>query len=65
MKGYKLNPDSKHVDLIIEGLKKTSGFCPCKVQKTSENLCPCDEFIDTGVCHCRLWIKGEELKENE
>lgn len=34
MKGYKINPDSKHVDLIIEGLLKKDGYCPCKVQKS-------------------------------
>ena len=40
MKGYRINPDKEHVDMIIEGLKKTSGFCPCKVQKTPDNVCP-------------------------
>ena len=59
MKGYRLNKDKKHVNLIIEGLLKGNGNCPCKVQKTTENLCPCDEFIDTGVCHCGLWVKEE------
>lgn len=59
MKGYKINVDEKHVDLIIKGLLKGNGHCPCKIQKTDENLCPCDEFIDTGVCHCKLWIKEE------
>lgn len=60
MKGYKINPDSKHVDLIIEGLIKKDGYCPCKVQKTIENMCPCDDFINTGYCCCGLWVKVEE-----
>ena len=45
--------------LIIEGLLKGDGHCPCKIQKTEENLCPCDEFVNTGDCHCKLWIKEE------
>ena len=59
MKGYKINTDEKHADLIIKGLLKGNGHCPCKIQKTEENLCPCDEFIETGVCQCKLWIKVE------
>ena len=59
MKGYRINPDKEHVELIIKGLLKGIGHCPCKLQKTDENLCPCDEFISTGVCHCGLWIKEE------
>jgi ferredoxin-thioredoxin reductase catalytic subunit len=59
MKGYRINKDKKHVDLIIEGLLKKDGYCPCKVEKIPENLCPCDEFITTGVCHCGLWVKEE------
>ena len=57
MTGYKINPDEKHVDSIIKGLKAKEGYCPCKVQKVEGNLCPCDEFITTGECHCKLWVK--------
>ena len=38
MEGYRINPNIEHVKLIIDGLEKGSGFCPCKVQKTEENL---------------------------
>lgn len=57
MKGYRINPDKGHVDLIIEGLKNKDGYCPCKVQKTEENICPCDDFINTGKCCCKLWVE--------
>lgn len=60
MKGYRINPDVEHVELIIQGLLKGNGFCPCKLAKTEENLCPCDEFISSGDCHCKLWVKEEE-----
>ena len=59
MKGYRINPDKGHVNLIIEGLIKKDGYCPCKVAKTEENLCPCDDFINTGKCCCKLWVKEE------
>lgn len=57
MEGYKINPDSKHVDVIIEGLLKKDGYCPCKVQKIEANKCPCDDFVSTGKCCCNLWVK--------
>ena len=55
--GYKLNPDRKVVDLIIEGLKNKDRHCPCRVQKTPENICSCEEFINTGKCCCKLWVE--------
>ena len=60
MKGYKINDNEEHVNVIIEGLKRKNGHCPCKIQETPENLCPCDEFINSGVCKCKLYIPEEE-----
>lgn len=59
-KGYMLNPDKKHVDLIIEGLKKKERYCPCRVQKIPENICCCTHFINDGDCCCKLWLKKED-----
>ena len=58
--GYELNRDKNHVKLIIEGLKKKERYCPCRVQKTSENICCCTDFIENGHCCCKLWLKKEE-----
>lgn len=58
--GFKLNSDKKYVLGIINGIKKCNLHCPCKIQKIEENLCPCDEFIETKHCHCKLWVKIEE-----
>lgn len=63
MEGYRINPDEKHTRVIMEGLLKKGGYCPCKVQKTEDNLCPCNEFLETEHCHCNLWVKKEEVKE--
>ena len=58
--GYELNRDKNHVKLIIEGLKKKERYCPCRVQKTSENICCCTDFAKNGHCCCKLWVKVGE-----
>ena len=40
------NTDEKIVAAIREGLKKKDGYCPCRLQKTEENICMCQEFRD-------------------
>ena len=52
------------VDAIREGLKRTGGYCPCRLARTEENRCMCKEFKDQiadpdfeGYCHCRLYYK--------
>ena len=58
--GHMLNPDKNHVKMIIEGLKKKEGYCPCRVQKVEENICCCTDFIENGYCCCKLWVKKED-----
>ena len=60
MKKYRINPDRKYVDIIIDGLEKKEGHCPCRVQVDDTTLCPCDEFIKIGICKCKLFIPIEE-----
>jgi ferredoxin-thioredoxin reductase catalytic subunit len=43
-----------------QGIYKKNGHCPCRVTQDETTLCPCDEFISTGVCRCKLFIKKEE-----
>ena len=33
----KLNYDQEVVDTIRESLKRTSGYCPCRVERTEKN----------------------------
>ena len=61
----KLNPDQEIVNTIREGLKRTGGDCPCRVERTEENRCMCQEFKDQiadpnfeGYCHCMLYYKS-------
>lgn len=59
---FKLNPDREYVMRIREVLLKKGGYCPCRTQKIPANICPCVEFVDTGICHCGMF---EEVKENK
>lgn len=58
------NQDKNVVDAIQEGLKRTGGYCPCKLKRVQENKCMCAEFRAQiadpnfeGYCHCRLYYK--------
>ncbi|HBP43334.1 MAG TPA: ferredoxin thioredoxin reductase catalytic beta chain [Clostridiales bacterium] len=63
----KLNPDSEIVKQIREGLKRTGGYCPCKIEHIPENKCMCEEFKKQikdpnfeGFCHCMLYYKSKD-----
>ena len=60
----KLNPDKEVVKLVKDGLKKTGGYCPCKMGRTEDLKCMCEEFRAQiadpdfeGFCHCMLYYK--------
>lgn len=62
-----LNSDAETVRLIQEGLKARDGYCPCRLERTPENKCMCQEFRDQikdesfyGFCHCRLYEKVKD-----
>lgn len=57
-----VNSDAEVVKTIREGLQRTGGYCPCKVERTSENKCICHEFLEQkiGLCHCGLYEKVEQ-----
>ena len=58
------NPDAEAVARLREGLRRKDGYCPCRLQKTEDNICMCREFREQiadpdfeGFCHCRLYYK--------
>ena len=60
----RLNEDQEMVKIIREGLKRTGGYCPCRMERTEENKCICQEFKNQiadpnyqGYCHCMLYYK--------
>ena len=62
-----LSKDKAVVAAIKEGLEKTGGYCPCRIERTEENKCMCKEFKNQindpdfeGYCHCMLYYKSKE-----
>ncbi|MBQ8340137.1 MAG: ferredoxin thioredoxin reductase catalytic beta chain [Clostridia bacterium] len=60
------NTDLEIVKAIREGLERTGGYCPCRLERTPENKCMCKEFRDQikdkdfeGYCHCMLYYKSK------
>ena len=59
------NPDAETVARLREGLRRKDGYCPCRLQKTEDNICMCREFREQiadpdfeGFCDCRLYPKA-------
>ena len=69
--GFKLNPDEKVVERIINGLlmneeKHGEMYCPCRrvsgdKKEDAKKICPCfwhkDEIEKDGHCFCNLYVK--------
>ena len=62
----RLNEDKDIVEAVREGLKRTGGYCPCRLQRTEDTKCMCKEFRDQindlnfeGYCQCRLYYKSK------
>ena len=65
----RLNEDAAVVARVKEGLKRTGGYCPCRLARTEENKCMCKEFRDQindpdfeGYCHCMLYYKEKYVR---
>ena len=59
-----LNPDKEVVATGKVGLKRTGGYCPCRLERPEDTKCMCKEFRDQiadpnfkGFCHCYLYYK--------
>lgn len=70
MKNVTLNTDKEIVKTIREGLKRTGGYCPCRIERTPDNKCMCTEFKNQiadpdfeGYCHCMLYYKSKEKSD--
>lgn len=62
--GIRLNENEAVVKTVKDGLKRTGGYCPCRMERTEENKCICQEFRAQmadpnfeGYCHCMLYYK--------
>ncbi len=76
---YKLNPDAKIVDRVVNGLimrkiKFGYAYCPCRLvigdkEKDKKIVCPCvyhaEEIERDGECHCYLFVSTNYQKKAE
>ena len=60
----RLNENEEVVKAVKEGLLRTGGYCPCRLERTPETKCMCTEFKEQiadpefeGYCHCFLYYK--------
>ena len=70
--GFRLNPDKKTTDRVINGLlenekKYGEKYCPCRrvtgdAEKDAKIICPCayhkDEVAKDGHCVCNLFVRS-------
>ena len=63
----RLNEDKEVVETVREGLKRTGGYCPCRLQRSDDTKCICKEFKEQmadpdfeGYCHCMLYYKSKD-----
>ena len=63
----KLNENREIVDTVREGLKRTGGYCPCRLERTEDTKCMCTEFKEQiadpnyeGYCLCMLYYKSKD-----
>ena len=66
----RFNTDKEIVKTIKEGLKRTGGYCPCKIEKNEDTKCMCKEFRDQikdpdfeGYCECLLYYKSNKKED--
>ena len=62
----KYTDDTELKEQILQALKESNGYCPCRIDRTPDTKCMCKEFRDMeeGTCHCGLYIKTKTKKEN-
>ena len=60
----RLNENEEIVKAVKEGLERTGGYCPCRLERTPDTKCMCTEFKEQvadpdfeGYCHCLLYYK--------
>ena len=60
------NSNKEIVQTVQDGLKRTGGYCPCRLERKEEYKCICEEFKAQiadpefeGYCHCMLYYKSK------
>lgn len=63
----RFNDNEEIVKTVKEGLDRTGGYCPCRIERKEEYKCICEEFRNQiadpdfeGYCHCMLYYKSKD-----
>ena len=61
-----INTNEEVVKTVKEGLARTGGYCPCRLERKEEYKCMREEFKAQiadpdfeGYCHCMLYYKSK------
>jgi len=49
--------------MIVTGLetikiREGKRYCPCRMERSIDTICPCKEMRETRHCHCGLFMEG-------
>lgn len=63
---FKVTDNEEIRETVLTGLRRNKEkygkfYCPCTLERSEDTVCKCKEFRETGVCHCGLYIKREEV----
>lgn len=56
---YNKNWSQEKVEKFLLKIKDNNGYCPCKIVKSEENICPCLDYRTNKYCCCNLYENGE------
>lgn len=62
---YGTTAQGRKILRIVDALKRNhekygESYCPCKVDRIEDNICPCKEFRETGNCICGLYTPDQK-----
>jgi len=66
---YHMSIDNDAADSVLKGLEFNkiehgTRYCPCRIKRIKDNICPCKEMRKTRVCHCGLF-KMEDIDDTK
>lgn len=61
-----LNPNTEFVSKMLAMIEANHGYCPNSLVQVPDMRCMCREFreMEEGKCHCGLYFKYKDLKED-
>ena len=59
--GVELSSKAEAITKALDNMEEKYGerYCPCRVPRTEDTICPCKEFRDGGKCICGLFTPQE------